>query len=200
MIKSKSGSNLKGIPFKIDDLSGEGTILYLKLIDDYNSNGIGISNILHINLEMVEYVEFMDTNEEVIIDILSKRVPIKTKVYDKSGKFQVRKAFKEFENTIYKQCKIEVCVQGFELPEDGQQLGRLLQLTGTIHRVVLDVLESEDAQESWSSLFKEVEFVESSKFEVIKKEMTLLIHFPFTDVKAEEIPDELLKSLILKVL
>ncbi|NMH86442.1 hypothetical protein [Flavivirga algicola] len=194
-IVTNSGQVHKGIVLNINDVKDEGYVLMLQCID-YNQK---ITNsALHIAIRKIESIEFLE--DQNILGVLSKGTVFESKVYEVSGKLQVKKALQKFSDIIFETSNVRVGVPNIIFPTDGKQLNRVLQLTELLQNIILNILKEEDAHISWKSNYDSMAFVESDKLKIIKSDNTMEIHFPFTDLELPEIPIEETTSQILAVL
>jgi hypothetical protein len=87
-----------------------------------------------------------------------------------------------------------------ELPEDGQQLNRILKLTQKIQQVIIDLFKEEDARTSWKTRYNKIVFINNKTLEVKGVNDTVEIHFAFDNITAPEISAEALTEALMAVL
>lgn len=194
-IVTNSGQVYKGLVLNIGAIKDEGTILMLQLTD-YDKKLT--NNVLHISMHKIESIEFLEDQD--VLGVISKGTVFKNKVYEVSGKLQVKKALQNFSDTIFNANGVQVGVPNIIFPTDGKQLNRMLQLTELLQNVILDILKEEDACVSWKSNYNSIAFIESDKLKVVKSDRTMEIHFAYTNLDLPEISIEEVTSMILGVL
>ena len=189
IIVTSAGRSYEGLAINIAEVKEEGTVLVFRLKE---------RGVLHINIRNIESIEFYENT--TTLDILSKGNFYQPKEYDTSGKLKVKRTLQQFSDTILDKTKISVGVPEIIFPTDGQQLSRLAILTEQVQQIILKILQEEDARENWKSKYSKISFVEGKTLQIVASNKKIEIHFPFTDLKHPEIPEEELTTKILSVL
>ncbi len=190
-ITTNSGNTFKGYLLNISEVINESPTLLIQLLEGERLT----DNILHLSLTKVEGIVF--SNSDDIINILSKGGASKPKTYIDSTKLETKRRFQKFSDAILEKTGVSVNLSFLDLPDNGKELNRINQITEQIQKVLLLILEQEDAKEYWVSKFTEINLIDSSSLKVTTKDSILNIHFMFTDINLPEIPEEELNSLLL---
>jgi hypothetical protein len=174
---------------------GEEAFLVLQIMDNRNDL---LNRFLHVAVQKIESIELIDPAD--VVNVLSRGSVIKSKTYEPSGKLEVKRAFQSFQEAIVSSTGINVGTPKMELPADGLQLNRILQLTQIIQTVLIELLQQPDAAASWKSAITALAFVNHDHIQVNKEAGLLEIRFPFEKLTAPEITSKELMPLLMGVL
>lgn len=194
-ISTRAGFVYNGYVANIGTVKEEGAVLVLEVLTDKNQP---TGRFLHLALASIEAVELQ--NEAAAISLFSLGTMAPAQHYSVSGKLEILRAFKAFDDTIYAAYGLHTGVPQMELPEEGLALNRIGKLTAIILQVVLDLLKAADAQTSWQKKYNSIVFVNKGDLQVEDQSPALHIHFPFTAIETPEIVAKELNRLLLAVL
>jgi hypothetical protein len=194
-IATDSGHSHEGILLSIGKVKNDDAFLVLQIIDGRHQ----VTNrFVHLSLYKIASIELIDPAD--VVNILSLGKIIKGEEYTISGKLEVRRVFQSFSETILNTCGVPVGVPAMELPEDGQQLNRVLKLTQKIQDAIIDLLKEEDARASWKARYNKIAFINNNTFEVKGVNDAIEIHFAFNNITAPEFSAEVLSGKLMEVL
>ncbi|WP_109438082.1 MULTISPECIES: hypothetical protein [Aquimarina] len=193
IIVTSSGKTYKGIVVKVEGKDKD-VILLLQIV---SPEDIITENILHITIDKIESLEFIESQN--VLNILSKGT-VFDKIYDTSGKLQVKKALRRFSDVLQDTYGLKIGAPKIILPTNGYELNRVLQLTEQLQHIMVNILEEEDALISWKASYDSITFIDDDSLKVIQNYKTIEIHFPFTNINLPEMPAKEVTAMILNVL
>ncbi|THU37038.1 hypothetical protein FAM09_18970 [Niastella caeni] len=194
-IATDSGHSYGGILLTIGKVKKDDAFLVLQIIDERHQL---TDRFIHLSLHKVASIEMIDPAD--LVNILSLGKITTGEQYEISGKLEVRRAFQSFSETIFNTCAVPVEVPAMELPEDGQQLNRVLKLTQKIQDVIIDLLKEEDARTSWKARYTKIVFINNNTLDVKGMNDSIEIHFAFNNITAPEISAEALNGMLMGIL
>ena len=194
-IATDSGHSHEGILLSIGKVKNDDAFLVLQITDERNRL---TNRFVHLSVLKIASIELIDPAD--LVNILSLGKSIKGEQYEFSGKLEVRRGFQSFSEAIFNTHAVSVGVPAMELPEDGQQLNRILKLTQKIQQVIIDLLKEEDARTNWKALYNKIAFINNNTLEVKGVNDSIEIHFAFDDINAPEISAEALTRLLMSEL
>lgn len=197
-ISTDSGLSYEGVLLTIGKVRNEEVFLVLQITEERN-RFIDLTNrFVHLSLHKIASIELI--NPADLVNILSLGKATKGEQYETSGKLEVKRGFQSFSEAILNAHAVPVGVPAMELPEDGQQLNRILKLTQKIQQVIIDLFKEEDARSSWKARYSKIVFINNSTLEVKGVNDSIEIHFAFDNITAPEISTEALNEALMSVL
>jgi hypothetical protein len=194
-IVTDSGHSHEGIILTIGKVKNDDAFLVLQIAGDKNELK---NRFVHLSLHKIASIELIDPPD--LVNILSLERITKGEQYEISGKLAVQRQFQFFSEAIFNAHGVQVGIPVMELPADGQQLNRILQLTETIQQVIIDLLKEDDARAGWKARYKKMAFINSNTLEVKGVNDSVEIHFAFNNIHVPEITAETLTRLLMKIL
>ena len=194
-IATDSGHSHEGILLSIGKVRNDDAFLVLQITDErYQLT----NRFVHLSIHKIASIELI--NPADLVNILSLGKVTKGGQYENSGKLEVKREFQSFSETIFNTHAVPVGVPTMELPEDGQQLNRILKLTQKIQQVIIDLFKEEDARTSWKARYNKIVFINNNTLEVKGVNDSIEIHFAFDNITAPEISTEALTEALMSVL
>lgn len=194
-ITTDSGHSHEGVLLSIGKVKNDDAFLVLQTTDERNRLN---NRFVHLSIHKIASIELIDPAD--LVNILSLGKMTKGEQYETTGKLTVKREFQSFSEAIFNAHAVPVGVPTMELPEDGQQLNRILKLTQKIQQVIVDLLKEEDARTSWKARYNKIAFINSNTFEVKGVNDSIEIHFAFNNISAPEISTEALTQALMSVL
>lgn len=194
-ITTDAGFSYDGKLLSIGKVKNDDTFLVLQITDESNRL---TNRFVHLSIHKIASVEIIDPAD--LVNILSLGKNTKGGQYEISGKLEVKRVFQSFSEAILNTHAVPVGIPSMELPEDGQQLNRVIKLTQIIQQIIIDLLGEEDARASWKTRYNKIAFINNDTLEVKGVNNTVEIHFAFENINGAEISSETLTALLMGIL
>ncbi len=194
-IATDAGLSYAGKLLSIGKVKSEEAFLVLQITDERNQ---ATNRFVHLSVFKIASIELIDPAD--LVNILSLGKITRGEQYEISGKLEVKREFQSFSDVIFNSYAVPVGVPTMELPENGQQLNRILKLTQKIQQVIIDLLKEEDARTSWKARYNKIAFINNNTLVVKGVNDSIEIHFAFDNITAPEISTEALTEALMSVL
>ena len=194
-IATSSGRELRGSIKNITEHNEEGFILLIQLMQS--------NDFVHIALDKIEYINF--ENPDDIVHILSKGELNTPVSYQAVTTLDVRRHLKNFCDEVLQECGVRIeelrlHVNSKQTDLSSQQYERALILSDQIKRVLLDLLQEEDAKTSWSTSIESISLFDAKNLKVEKSNQIVAIHYSFCTLNEIDLDTNDLKNQLLSLL